>query len=87
MERGDYEDVQDTVAAFEKPWSVWAGKVMAVTGGEGPFIKATMEAVGLRAGPPRLPSTRPPEDLLVEIRELLSSSGVPPASDRAEATA
>jgi 4-hydroxy-tetrahydrodipicolinate synthase len=87
LERGNYDGVEDAVAAFEKPWSVWTGKVTAVTGGEGPFIKATMEAVGLRAGPPRLPSTRPPENLLVEIRELLSSSGVPPASDRAEATA
>ena len=59
----------------------------AVTGGEGPFIKAAMEATGLKAGPPRPPSVRSPEHLLAEIRELLRSSGAPHAGERAEATA
>ncbi|MCH8206986.1 MAG: dihydrodipicolinate synthase family protein [Chloroflexi bacterium] len=87
LERGDYDGVEDALADFQKPWSVWTGKVTAVTGGEGPFIKAAMEAMGLRAGPPRPPSVRPPEHLEAEIRELLRSSGVPQAAERAQATA
>ena len=87
LEQGDYAGAEDALAEFHKPWSVWRHKVEAVTGGEGPFIKAAMEAVGLRAGPPRPPSVRPPEHLLAEIRELLTSSGVPHARERAEATA
>lgn len=87
LERGDYDGVEDALAAFQEPWGLWTGKVEAVTGGEGPFIKAAMEASGLKAGPPRPPSVRPPEHLLAEIRELLRSSGAPHAGEREEATA
>ena len=87
LERGDYDGVEDALAAFQKPWGSWTRKVTAVTGGEGPFIKAAMEAMGLRAGPPRPPSVRPPEHLVDEIRELLRSSGVPQVGERAQATA
>jgi hypothetical protein len=51
--------------------------VAAVSGGEGPFIKAGLEVVGLHAGPPRLPSTRVTGALLAELRELFAASGVP----------
>lgn len=87
LEHGDYAAIEGVLAAFQKPWGAWTGKVEAVTGGEGPFIKAAMEAVGLKAGPPRPPSIRPPENLQAEIRVLLSSSGVPHANDRAKTTA
>ena len=60
-----------------EPWGVWRGTVPGLTGGEGPFIKAAMEAVGLQAGPPRPPSIRPPEELLAELRALLAESKVP----------
>ena len=87
LERGDYDGVEDALAAFQEPWGLWTGKVEAATGGEGPFIKAAMEAIGLRAGPPRPPSVRPPEHLLAEIRELLKSSRAPHAGERTQATA
>ena len=87
LERGDYDKVEDALAEFQEPWGTWVGKVTAITGGEGPFIKAAMEAVGLRAGPPRPPSIRPPEHLVAEFRELIKSSGVPLARERASATA
>ena len=87
LEQGDYAGVEEALAEFMKPWGVWRGKVTAESGGEGPFIKAAMEAVGLRAGPPRLPSIRPPEHILAEIRELLTSLGVPHARERTAATA
>ena len=77
LEARDYEGACDRLADFKWKWVQWRGKVAAVTGGEGPFIKAAMEAVGLTVGPPRLPSVRPPEPLLQELRELLTESGVP----------
>jgi len=80
LEARDYDGVRDRLSAFKWRWIKWRAKVAAVTGGEGPFIKAAMEAVGLKVGPPRLPSVRPPEPLLVELRELLAECGVPMAS-------
>ncbi len=82
LEQGDYPAVRDALAEFKWPWMKWRSKVGAVTGGEGPFIKAAMEEVGLKAGPPRPPSCRPPEELLVELRDLLKSAGVPKAADQ-----
>ena len=79
LEREEYAAVQDRLIAFKWKWVEWRDKVMNVTGGEGPFIKAGMETVGLRAGPPRPPSVRPPQDLLDELRELFDSAGVPQA--------
>ena len=77
LEAKDYEGVNDRLAAFKWRWVKWRAKVAAVTGGEGPFIKAAMEAVGLKAGPPRPPSIRPPAPLLDELRELLDECQVP----------
>ncbi len=75
LQQGSYKEVDDTLAVFQKPWNAWTAKVSAVTGGEGPFIKTAMEAMGLKAGPPRPPSIRPPDHLVQEIRDLLKSSG------------
>ncbi|HJM53321.1 MAG TPA: dihydrodipicolinate synthase family protein [Dehalococcoidia bacterium] len=77
LEARDYDGVRDRLADFKWPWATWRSKVAAMTGGEGPFIKAAMEAVGLQAGPPRPPSIRPPEELLAELRALLAESKVP----------
>ena len=79
LERGDYAAVQEKLIAFKWKWTEWRDKAMRITGGEGPFIKAAMETVGLRAGPPRLPSVRPPQDTLDELREIFDSAGVPQA--------
>lgn len=83
LEAKDYEGVTDLLAAFKWPWAKWRSKVTAVTGGEGPFIKAAMEAVGLKAGPPRPPSIRPPGPLLAELRQLLDECRVPAANAEA----
>ena len=79
LEQGDYAGAKEKLASFKWKWNVWRSRVVEVTGGEGPFIKAAMEAVGLRVGPPRPPSVRPPEHLLDELRELLDSANVPKA--------
>lgn len=51
LEAKEYDSVQATLAAFKWRWS-WRGSVRRskYTEGEGPFIKAAMEAVGLQAG-------------------------------------
>ena len=51
LEQRDYEAARQRLADFKWRWSEWRAKVAAMTGGEGPFIKAAMEAVGLKAGP------------------------------------
>jgi dihydrodipicolinate synthase/N-acetylneuraminate lyase len=79
LEKRDYQGARSRLADFKWPWVEWRAKVAAETGGEGPFIKAAMEAVGLRVGPPRPPSVRPPEHLLAELRTLLEEAGVPQA--------
>lgn len=79
LEQGDYVAAKDKLSAFKWKWNLWRNRVAQVTGGEGPFIKAAMEAVGLRVGPPRPPSVRPPKHLLDELRELLDSADVPKA--------
>jgi len=77
LEKRDYAAVTARLIEFKYKWSEWVGKVIAFTGGEGPFIKAAMEEVGLTVGPPRLPSVRAPSHLLDELRELLASANVP----------
>ena len=79
LEKGKYTTVKEKLALFKWKWAEWRSRVGEVTGGEGPFIKAAMEAVGLPAGPPRPPSARPPQELLHELRELLDLAGVPQA--------
>jgi len=79
LEQGDYAAAKDKLASFKWKWNQWRSRVAAVTGGEGPFIKAAMEAVGLRVGPPRPPSVRAPKHLLDELQVLLDSASVPKA--------
>jgi 4-hydroxy-tetrahydrodipicolinate synthase len=83
LEAGDYAAVRDKLAAFKFDWGRWAGKVVAETGGEGPFIKAALAEVGLAAGPPRPPSAAPSPALVAELRELMRLTAVPaPAAAR-----
>ncbi len=79
LEAGDYVGVKDHMASFKWGWRRWIAKVGEVTAGEGPILKAPMEAVGLPAGPPRPPAIRPPEHLMSELRELMAAAGVPTA--------
>jgi len=77
LEERDYTGVQDHLAAFKWKWVKWRNKVSQTTGGEGPFIKAAMEEVGLSTGPPRLPSVRPTGELREELSQLFKECGVP----------
>lgn len=77
LEAKEYDSVQATLAAFKWRWSAWVGQAVQYTEGEGPFIKAAMEAVGLRAGPPRPPYTRLSPALLADLQTLLRDADVP----------
>ena len=79
LEKGDYAAAKDKLASFKWKWIQWRSRVAQETGGEGPFIKAAMEAVGLQVGPPRPPSVRPSKQLLDELEGLLDAAGVPKA--------
>jgi 4-hydroxy-tetrahydrodipicolinate synthase len=79
LQQSQYEAARDRLGDFKWKWSKWRGKVAQITGGEGPFIKAAMERVGLEAGPPRPPSIRPPEHLMEELDILFKEAGVPDA--------
>ena len=86
LEQGEYVAVKDKLIAFKWKWVEWVHKITKVTGGEAPFSKAAMETVGLRAGPPRLPAVRPPQELLDELRALFDSAGVPQAQVTTQST-
>ena len=77
LEQRDYEAARQRLADFKWRWTEWRAKVAAMTGGEGPFIKAAMEAVGLKAGPPRPPSVRASQLLRDELEAFLTECGVP----------
>ena len=77
LEARDYEAARQRLADFKWRWTKWRAKVAANTGGEGPFIKSAMEAVGLKAGPPRPPSVRASQYLLDELEVFLDECGVP----------
>ena len=77
LESGDYTGAKTLLAAFKWKWVNWRAKVSAITGGEGPFIKAAMEEVGLKVGPPRPPSVRPTPELMKELTQLFEECGVP----------
>ena len=76
----DYTAATARLRAFKWKWTEWRTKVCQETGGEGPFIKAAMEAVGLPAGPPRPPSVRPSSRLMEELDSLIDECGVPRVS-------
>jgi 4-hydroxy-tetrahydrodipicolinate synthase len=77
LERRCYDEVIDKLAFFQWPWGEWVNKAGEETEGEGPFIKAAMEEVGLRVGPPRPPARPLSAALRQELRELLNRVGVP----------
>ena len=77
LERHDYDAVPALLGRFKWAWSRWAGAVQAETGGEGPFIKAAMDAAGLVGGVPRPPAVLPSAALLAELRVLFAEAGVP----------
>ena len=82
LEQRDYEAARQRLADFKWRWTEWRAKVAAMTGGEGPFIKAAMEAVGLKAGPPRPPSVRASQLLRDELEVFLTECGVPRLTTR-----
>jgi dihydrodipicolinate synthase/N-acetylneuraminate lyase len=87
LEAHDYGAATRRLVGFKQAWSEWAHRVASVTGGEGPFIKAALDLVGLRGGPPRPPSAPAPAGLIAELRELLARYEVPLASRREALTA
>ena len=79
LERKDYDAVVAQLAGFSWPWDEWTHQVGQETEGEGPFIKAAMQEVGLAAGPPRPPARPVSARLRQELRSLFADSGVPRA--------
>ena len=77
LERGAYPQAIQKLSGFQWAWRKWTGKVTQETEGEGPFIKAAMEAVGLPAGPPRPPACPVSSGLREELRKLFADAGVP----------
>jgi dihydrodipicolinate synthase/N-acetylneuraminate lyase len=77
LERKDYDAVPALLGRFKWAWSRWAGAVQAETGGEGPFIKAAMDAAGLVGRIPRPPAVLPSPALLAELQTLFAEAGVP----------
>ena len=77
LKASEYDGVKNRLGDFKWKWREWITKVIQETGGEGPFIKAAMERVGLPAGPPRPPSVRPPEHLMAELDVLMKNAGTP----------
>ena len=81
LEEKAYPQVIEKLAAFQWPWRQWVEKVVQETEGEGPFIKAAMEQVGLPAGPPRAPAHPVSATLREELRQLFAKAGVPRCDD------
>ena len=80
MKAHDFEALRDALA-FKWSWRRWVERVTRYTEGEGPFIKAAMDEVGLPSGDPIPPSLPVPEELRAELRELLARFHVPAASE------
>ena len=79
LERKDYDAVVAQLAGFSWPWDEWTHQVGQETEGEGPFIKAAMEEVGLAAGPPASAGTpgerAPPARAPKSVRRLRGPQG------------
>ncbi len=80
LEARQYGAIPPKLARFKWGWLEWTRRVMEETEGEGPFVKAAMEELGFRAGPPRPPAQPVSEGLRQELRVLLEKAGVPRAS-------
>ena len=80
LDASDYVGANSKLSEFDLAWKAWTGRVGKETAGEGAFIKAAMEAVGLPAGPPRPPAARPSEVLIEELGTMFEQAGVPRVS-------
>jgi len=78
MQGQRFQELRDALA-FKWEWRRWTAQVAAYTEGEGPFIKAAMDEVGLGSGDPIPPSLPVPETLRVELRDLFARYEVPQA--------
>ena len=74
LERDNYRQAIQKLAGFKWDWHKWVVKVCQETEGEGPFIKAAMEEVGLPAGPPRPPARPLSAALREEFGQLLAAA-------------
>jgi 4-hydroxy-tetrahydrodipicolinate synthase len=77
LEQQAYQEVIQKLATFYWRWQKWVGKVVQETEGEGPFIKAAMQEVGLSAGPPRPPAHPVGAALREELHQLFVEAEVP----------
>ncbi|MGH7910851.1 MAG: dihydrodipicolinate synthase family protein [Candidatus Dormibacteraceae bacterium] len=78
MQAREFEALRDALA-FKWEWRRWTARVTEYTEGEGPFIKAAMDEVGLRSGDPIPPGLPVPQDLRSELRDLFARYNVPRA--------
>jgi 4-hydroxy-tetrahydrodipicolinate synthase len=79
LEAGDYPAAQQKLMTANWPWQAFRGKMAARTSGESPPVKAGLELLGRHGGPCRLPSRALTAEERAELREVLSSIGVPEA--------
>jgi 4-hydroxy-tetrahydrodipicolinate synthase len=76
-----YDDIH-TESEFEFKWAKWTERVNELTEGEGPFVKAGMDAVGLPSGDPFLPGLPVTPALREELQQIFAAYGVPHAAER-----
>ena len=79
QQQDKFQELTEKLKLFKFPWLKWRTKVVQETEGEGPFIKAAMDALGVPAGPPRPPAYSVSEKLRDELRTLLTAAGAPRA--------
>ena len=81
-----YDEIQEW-SAFETKWARWTERVNEYTEGEGPFVKAAMDEVGLASGEPFRPGLSVPAGLRADLRALFDEYGVPRVGAAAAAAA
>ena len=64
-------------STFEMKWASWTARVNEFTEGEGPFVKAAMDEVGLPSGDPFRPGLPVPAELRRDLATLFDEYGVP----------
>jgi dihydrodipicolinate synthase/N-acetylneuraminate lyase len=74
-----YEELT-AASEFETRWARWTERVNEFTEGEGPFVKAALDAVGLPSGEPFPPGLTVPAALREDLRALFDEYGVPQAA-------
>jgi 4-hydroxy-tetrahydrodipicolinate synthase len=68
-------------SVFEMKWARWTELVNQFTEGEGPFVKAAMDEVGLPSGDPFRPGLPVPADLRAGLARLFDEYEVPRVGD------